>query len=86
MVFTSHRSDKLSYHIVVANMYLKTNEDSKFFAEGVMTSKLKLFMDNNVYNKVQQFRILGSRKYGKNNIKKVNFLLSDNFYIPQGGE
>ena len=83
IVFTSHREDKLSYHIVVDRVYLKTNEDSKIFADKVLTDNLKEYVDGRVYNAVQQLRIIGSRKYGKKNVKKVDFMLSDNFYIPK---
>lgn len=83
IVFTSHREDKLSYHIVVDRVYLKTNEDLKIFADKVITDNLKDYIDSRVYNTVQQLRIIGSRKYGKKNVKKIDFMLSDNFYIPK---
>lgn len=83
IVFTSHRESKLSYHIVVSNICLKSNEDSKTFTNMVITEDIKPFIDTKVYSNVQQFRVLGSHKYGKNNIKKINFSLSDNFYIPK---
>ena len=83
IVFTSHRPQKLSYHIIVDNVFLKTNEDSKVFADKVLIPEIRKFIDSRVYNKVQQLRIYGSRKFNKDNTKKVDFNLSDGFYIPR---
>lgn len=82
LVFTSHRPDKLSYHIIIDKVFLATNEDSKVFADKVLIPEMRQFIDSRVYNKVQQLRIVGSRKFGKDNVKKVDFKLSDGFYIP----
>ena len=83
LVFTSHRSDKLSYHIIVDKVFLETNEDSKTFAEKVMPMEMKEFADSRVYNSAQQLRIVNSVKYGKNNRKILDHVLSENFYIPK---
>lgn len=83
LVFTSHRPDKLSYHIVVDKVFLETNEDSKLFAEKVLPLEMKEFADSRVYNSAQQLRIVNSTKYGKNNKKVINYILSENFYIPK---
>lgn len=83
VVFTSHRPGKLSYHIVVDNVFLKTNDDSKAFADKVLIPEMRRFIDSRVYNRVQQLRIVESRKFNKDNVKKVDFKLSDGFYIPR---
>jgi len=83
LVFTSHRPDKLSYHIVVDKVFLETNEDSKLFAEKVLPMEMKEFADSKVYNSAQQLRIVNSTKYGKNNKKVIKYALSENFYIPK---
>ena len=82
LVFTSHRPNKLSYHIIVDGVCFSDNEDSKYFADKVLTVQMKDFVDSRVYNTVQQMRIVGSTKQGKDNKKILNFELSDNFYIP----
>lgn len=82
LVFTSHRPGKLSYHIIVDNVFLGTNEDSKVFADKVLIPEMRPFIDSRVYNRVQQLRIVGSRKFGKDNLKVIDFKLSDGFYIP----
>ena len=82
IVFTSHRKNKLSYHIIVDGVFIQTNEDSKEFAKKVLPLEMKEYVDSRVYNTVQQLRIVGSTKENKNNFKVVDFDLSDNFYIP----
>jgi len=49
----------------------------------VITEDIKPFIDTKVYSNVQQFRVVGCHKYGKTNVKKNSFMLSDNFYIPK---
>jgi len=83
LVFTSHRPNKLSYHVVIDGVCFSDNEDSKYFADKVLTVQMKDFVDGRVYNTVQQMRIYGSSKQGKDNKKILNFGLSDNFFIPQ---
>lgn len=82
IVFTSHRKTKLSYHVIVDGVFIRNNEDSKEFSKKVLPIEMKEFVDGRVYNTVQQLRIAGSTKEGKNNFKVVDFSLSDNFYIP----
>lgn len=83
MVFESHIETKLSYHIVVDNVVLQTNEDSRLFSEKVLPVDMKEFADTKVYNTVQQLRIINSTKWGKTNKKTLNYQLSDGFYIPK---
>jgi len=83
LVFTSHRPDKLSYHIIVDRVCIIDCEESKAFAEKVLSTDMKEFVDSRVYNSVQQLRIVGSTKYGIDNKKKIDYELSDNFFIPK---
>lgn len=83
LVFTSHRSDKLSYHVVVDRVFLQDNEECKIFAEKVAPLELQQFLDTRVYSSLQQFRVINSRKSGKKNKKTLNYMLSDNFFIPK---
>jgi len=82
LVFTSHRPSKLSYHIIVEGVCFSDNEDSKNFSDKVLSVQMKDFVDSRVYNTVQQMRLVGSSKEGKNNKKIIDFKLSDNFFIP----
>lgn len=82
LVFTSHRTNKLSYHIIVDGVCFCDNEDSKHFSDKVLSIEMKDFVDSRVYNSVQQMRIVGSIKQGKDNKKVLDFSLSDNFFIP----
>lgn len=83
IVFTSHRPDKLSYHIVVDGVCLADNEATRDFADKVVSVEMRNYVDTKVYSTVQQMRIVGSVKYGKTNKKIVNYYLSNNFYIPK---
>lgn len=79
-VYTSHTKEKKSYHVVVQNYYLNDKDESKCFYEETMKHikpKYKEFIDSAVYSSVQQFRSLGSRKFGKDNIKKLDENLSE---------
>ena len=69
---TSHREDKRSYHIIINNYSHANNEEAKYFYEMVTCNipiEYKKYMDEKVYSSLQQFRILGSRKFDKNNTK-----------------
>lgn len=83
IVFTSHRPGKLSYHIVVDGVCLVDNDATRDFAEKVISVEMRNYVDTKVYTVVQQMRIVGSVKHGKNNKKIVNYELSENFYIPK---
>ena len=84
IVMTSHRPDKLSYHVVVGRICLKSNVESKAFALKAVTADLKPFVDCAVYSSVQQFRVLGSTKHGKQNPKVIDWNLTWMFHPPKG--
>jgi len=85
LIFTSHTNKKYSFHIIlpqyhVSNELAAANFHSKTLEK--IEEKYHPFIDNSVYKNTQQFRLLGSHKYGKANIKIFNPNLSENFSIP----
>lgn len=74
IVCTSHRSDKASYHIIVDNYCFSNRDLNKAFYQYILTkttAAYKPFIDS-LYSSLQQFRLLGSRKKNKLNIKIFN--------------
>jgi len=72
---TSHREDKKSYHIIVNNYSHANNIEARYFYELVtrnIAPEYKKYIDSKVYSTLQQFRMLGSHKIGKENIKVFN--------------
>lgn len=66
MVFTSHRTGKLSYHVIVNNWYHKNNKQAEQLYRRVMNdikNPLKSCIDKAVYHSLQEFRLLGHHKY-----------------------
>ena len=84
IVMTSHRPDKLSYHLVVSRICLKSQVESKVFALKAMTTDLKPFVDCAVCSSVQQFRVLGNTKHGKQNPKVIDWNLTWIFHLSIG--
>ena len=86
LVFTSHTASKLSYHIVVPNYALKDEKALLNFYQQILPlipEKYQPYMDSSVYKNTQQFRMLGSHKYEKDNLKIISSKLSYNFKIPK---
>ena len=85
LIFTSHTSKKLSYHIIIDGWYLQNYEECKVFYERFVEhipEEWVDFFDETVYKKTQQFRIVWNHKYEKENTKRLNQELSYNFKIP----
>ena len=86
LVFNSHTETKYSYHIVIDGWYLRDNEECEEFFKNV-TEKLPdeyvEYFDESVYKTTQQFRMIGSHKNGKNNVKVLNIKECHNFNIPK---
>ena len=82
LVYTSHTSFKRSYHLLIRGVYLKDEIQCKAvydeFISNIHKDYVKYF-DGSIYSKIRQFRILGTHKYNKNNIKKFREDLSINF-------
>lgn len=85
LIFTSHGSEKNSYHIVIDNYYHADNDEAfglyqrviDFIKKSEYEHVIK-YIDPAVYSKKQQFRMFGSQKYGSGRIKmfceKFNYL------------
>lgn len=86
LVYTSHTKTKNSYHIVVSNYYLDNHLGAKKFFQTVK-EKLNIlyypYLDESVYKTIQQFRILGTHKWDKDNTKILDDNLSYNYNIPE---
>jgi len=86
LVFDSSTKTKLSFHIIVDDVYLQSYKELLTFYDKVeekLSEKNKKYMDRSVYKSVQQFRISGSCKFMKDNIKKLREDLSYRFSIPK---
>jgi len=79
LVYSSHGFNKkniykYSYHIVVNNYCHLNNIEAKAFYEHVVENvkqEYKKYIDKAVYSPTQNFRILGSRKYQSERVKKL---------------
>ena len=86
IVFDSSTETKLSFHIVVDDVYLQSYKELLTFYDKVeekLTEENKKYMDRSVYKSVQQFRIVESHKFMKNNIKRLREDLSYRFSVPK---
>jgi len=86
LIFTSHTDTKISYHLVLPEYSLKDEKAAHNFYRIIkekVAEKYHPFLDSSVYKTTQQFRVLGSHKYGKANIKIFDSRLSNNFYFPK---
>lgn len=86
LIYSSHRENKYSYHVVISNYYLSTHIEAKNFFDSVkeiLDIKYYPYLDDSVYKTIQQFRILGSHKYLKDNKKILDLELSLNLKIPE---
>jgi len=83
LIYISHGKDKRSYHIIINNKCHDGNEEAKAFYQTVIDKiteafninnkeyvKYIKFIDNSVYSKKQQFRIMGCQKYSSNRPKR----------------
>ena len=86
LIFDSSTETKLSFHIIVDDVYLQSYKELLTFYDKVeekLSEENKKYMDRCVYKSVQQFRITGSHKFMKNNIKKLREDLTYRFSIPK---
>jgi hypothetical protein len=86
LIYDSNGKEKRSYHILINNYCHSNNLEAKEFYKRVITGmkdkKNSKYIDNMVYSKKQQFRILGSQKLGSGRVKKLNsiFKIDDIVY------
>tara|TARA_R110001592_G_scaffold18816_12_gene77787 strand:+ start:62424 stop:63632 length:1209 start_codon:yes stop_codon:yes gene_type:complete len=86
IVFDSSTETKLSFHIIVDDVYLQSYKELLTFYDKVdekLSEENKKYMDRCVYKSVQQFRIVQSHKFMKNNIKRLREDLSYRFSVPK---
>lgn len=81
MVFNSHypNGSKYSYHIVINRWKVRDNDHARAFFNKVMTFLSQEFhrcVDDTMYKGIQQFRCIGSHKYGADNWKVLDKELS----------
>jgi len=72
---TSHGVNKFSYHIIINNWHLESNQQCKLLYDKVLTkvpNNMKPYIDSAVYGKKQQFRLLLSQKTGSGRTKIFN--------------
>jgi len=82
-VFTSHKDPKRSYHIVVEGFCFADNKSNRLFGEKVrkrMSEDWKGIIDTSMYKSTQQFRVVGSCKYGTDRFKVINESLTINSF------
>ena len=90
LVFTSHKNDKRSYHVVVEKYYFPDHKSNKIFHDKVVSEMpqcWKDIVDHSMYKSSQQFRISGSCKFGTDRFKILNRKLTlcyngKNMWIP----
>jgi hypothetical protein len=73
-VYTSHSSIKRSYHIIIENFYHKSNKEASAFYHQIVNKlpqTMKQYVDMSVYSPSQQFRLLGSTKFGSDRYKRT---------------
>lgn len=72
LIYSSHGSEKQSYHVVVTNHCCSDHKENRAFHDLVKAKvppHLQGGMDSKVYSSCQQLRILGSRKAGSERVK-----------------
>lgn len=78
MIFNSSRVGKISYHVVLDRFKFENNKSLSIIYDRVienMDPDYHKYMDK-LYKSIQQFRILGSHKAGKDNVKRLDPELS----------
>ena len=72
LIFTSHGPKKRSFHVIIDNYSHNNNREAKAFYKEVLKKlpeELCPFIDEAVYSKKQQFRVVGSQKKDSGRIK-----------------
>jgi len=72
--YTSHRANKLSYHIILADVFAHDQTQCKLRVQELLNDyedklQLKPYIDMRVYRRHQHFRLLGASKSGVDNVK-----------------
>lgn len=87
LVFNSHKDNKRSYHIVVEKFAFQDHKNNKLFHDKIV-EKLpeywKNIIDHSMYKSSQQFRTIGSCKFGTDRYKIINESLTLNYLGKNG--
>lgn len=86
LVYSSHTEIKFSFHLIISNYYFTNCQEGKNFYQKtieLLEEKYHPYIDSSVYKPTQQFRILNSHKYDKDNQKIFREDLSENFLVPE---
>lgn len=78
-IYTSHRIDKQSYHIIISNYACNDNIQCKLYIEDIIKdfdNEVKKYIDMKVYKRYQLMRLLGSSKFNTDN-KKISWIGKD---------
>jgi hypothetical protein len=73
LLYTSHGANKRSFHLVINNHAHRNCHEAKMAYDAIhkmMTHKHKDCVDFSVYKSVQQFRLIGSEKFGSGRPKR----------------
>jgi hypothetical protein len=75
LVFSSHGTEKYSYHIIIDNYRHQNNLETKYIYDLVceIVGANSVYIDRAVYNAKQSFRILGSHKDESDRTKIFNY-------------
>lgn len=77
MVFSSHGSTKMSYHVIIDRWCFSDGENAKGFCQEVvelLPERLREMVDRRMYKKHQNFRTYLSHKYDSDRIKRIDIL------------
>jgi hypothetical protein len=79
LVFSSHGPEKISYHVVFDKWCFTNYRDGKAYLKEVcdkLDEEDRQYVDASMYKSVQQFRIIGSHKYGSERVKRFDETMS----------
>jgi len=85
LVFSSHTTNKWSYHLIIDDFILQNYKECEIFYDRFtdkLSDRYKEYFDRSVYKSVQQFRIIGNHKFEKENTKTFEKDLSVGFKYP----
>lgn len=85
LVFSSHGTNKLSYHIIVDNWCLPDYNSNKTYCNRIISRvsddyHMKRFLDGTMYKSIQQLRIFGNTKVSKEG-QSPRFKILDGFNL-----
>lgn len=89
MVFSSHGTAKLSYHLIVDNWCLPNSDENRAFHDACMAllpEKYRPLVDHGMYKSIQQLRTYLSHKFESNRTKTLSHLSTWKPLVPHESE